>query len=222
MKKPIVLEGRCEACGMVVARSRMTRHLSSCAAVLAGPPGATGPTSLHHVFVEGWYNPEYWLHAEAPAHATLDELDGFLRDIWLECCGHLSAFKIGGELYTSVGSDPVGGLFDSQSMDCAIGDLMTSPVWTYEYDFGSTTKLKIRMGSARSGMAKGVRLLARNLPPKLLCGSCGKVATQICRDCLYDGDGVFCDACLQAHECGDDLALPVVNSPRMGVCGYSG
>jgi len=30
-----------------------------------------------------------------PARATLTDLDGFLRDIWLECCGHLSAFDIG-------------------------------------------------------------------------------------------------------------------------------
>jgi len=28
-------------------------------------------------------------------NAALSDLDSFLRDIWLECCGHLSAFEIG-------------------------------------------------------------------------------------------------------------------------------
>ena len=31
--------------------------------------------------------------------ATLEDLDSFLRDIWLECCGHLSAFNIYGTNY---------------------------------------------------------------------------------------------------------------------------
>jgi len=28
--------------------------------------------------------------------ATLTKLDDYLRAIWLECCGHLSKFTIGG------------------------------------------------------------------------------------------------------------------------------
>jgi hypothetical protein len=32
----------------------------------------------------------------------------------------------------------------------------------------------------------------------------------------------FCQDCLVEHECGEEMALPVVNSPRMGVCGYAG
>lgn len=42
-----------------------------------------------------WPRARYWLYLEMPARATLTDLDGFLRDIWLECCGHLSAFDIG-------------------------------------------------------------------------------------------------------------------------------
>ena len=31
-----------------------------------------------------------------------------------------------------------------------------------------------------------------------------------------------CDQCLESHECGEEMVLDVVNSPRMGVCGYVG
>jgi hypothetical protein len=36
-----------------------------------------------------------------PVGATLAKLDAFLRETWLECCGHLSSFEIAGERYAS-------------------------------------------------------------------------------------------------------------------------
>jgi hypothetical protein len=30
----------------------------------------------------------YWMHLEVAAGTTLTILDRFLRDTWLECCGH--------------------------------------------------------------------------------------------------------------------------------------
>ena len=47
-------------------------------------------------------------------------------------------------------------------------------------------------------------------------------ATNICCHCIYDGDGWLCDACLDKHECGEEMFLPVVNSPRVGVCAFEG
>ena len=40
-----------------------------------------------------------------PASDTLADLDDFLRAIWLECCGHLSEFTIGGTSYSSEPED---------------------------------------------------------------------------------------------------------------------
>lgn len=45
------------------------------------------------------YGKDYWLFIEMNEKATLRDLDMFLRDIWLECCGHLSAFNIEGVSY---------------------------------------------------------------------------------------------------------------------------
>ena len=37
----------------------------------------------------------YWLFADIPVASTLTVLDKFLRAVWLECCGHMSAFRPG-------------------------------------------------------------------------------------------------------------------------------
>ncbi|HEX7243833.1 MAG TPA: hypothetical protein VF263_26335, partial [Longimicrobiaceae bacterium] len=60
----------------------------------AGPEtGAEGP--LVHLQVEDAWTGQYWLHLEMNGSAALDDLDDYLRVIWLECCGHMSRFSVG-------------------------------------------------------------------------------------------------------------------------------
>ena len=58
--------------------------------------------------------------------------------------------------------------------------------------------------------------------PAFACVECGRPATQLCSCCIYEEYAFYCDECGEEHECGEDMMLPVVNSPRMGVCGYCG
>lgn len=44
----------------------------------------------------------------------------------------------------------------------------------------------------------------------------------ICCGCKYSSEAFFCKACGKKHECGEDMILPIVNSPRTGVCAYTG
>ena len=37
----------------------------------------------------------------AASSANMQQLDQFIRDIWVECCGHLSAFECNGIQYES-------------------------------------------------------------------------------------------------------------------------
>jgi|SRR5579883_1372278 ribosomal protein L40E len=97
-----VSKGICRFCQGEFAKNKMTQHLKSCKARFAREDKQDGQKQrLFHLFVEGTYRPSYWMHLEVPAAATLADLDDFLRETWLECCGHLSEFEIGDVSYSS-------------------------------------------------------------------------------------------------------------------------
>ncbi len=114
---------------------------------------------------------------------------------------------------------------ESMSFDCRLRDLLFDGAkFQYEYDFGSTTRCTLRVTAVRTAPLKAgeVWLLARNDPPRLVCDHCGALATAICTECMWDEEGLLCAEHLATHACGKDMCLPVVNSPRTGVCAYSG
>jgi hypothetical protein len=92
--------GECNLCGATFSRQKMTRHLAACQ-----PSAHKSSGTAFHLFVEARYDKAYWLHVALPANAALSTLDRFLRDIWLECCGHMSAFNINGMSYVSAQYD---------------------------------------------------------------------------------------------------------------------
>lgn len=221
-----ISKGKCNLCGETFSKAAMTKHLESCkqrkaASETPSKKWRSQQTKLLHLVVEGHHLPEYWLHLEVRADATLKDLDGFLRDIWLECCGHMSAFTIAGNRYYAPESEGL----DGESMDIALGKVLRPGTkFDHEYDFGTTTALALRVVSEREGELKGkpIQLLARNDPPLIPCAACGKTATQVCSVCIYEGEGGLCDECALKHECDEEMFLPVVNSPRVGMCGYTG
>lgn len=105
--------GACRFCGGDFAKNKMTQHLKACKTRFAGSAEQEVRTQrLLHLFVEGTYRPSYWMHIELPASTTLADLDDFLRDTWLECCGHLSEFTIKNVSYASSSEDDWGGGFE--------------------------------------------------------------------------------------------------------------
>ena len=200
--------GTCELCGYSATRAKMARHLATC----APEHDAAGPVDdLIRLQVEASGAPEYWLQIEVRATATLAQLDGLLRSTWLECCGHLSAFRLGrSEL----------------SKRTIVGELPSKGrAFDYEYDFGSTTSLTGCVVGRRYGSRgrRAVRLLARNAPLPWTCSECEAPAAVVCPQCADEYPSVFCAAHGESHPCSDDIGfLPLVNSPRTGVCGYTG
>jgi hypothetical protein len=182
-------------------------------------------TKKFHLVVEGRGMPMYWVHLAVSTGVTLADLDQFLRVIWLECCGHLSAFEIGKQRYSSGAGMFADWEMDEKKMGVRLDKvLMPGLTFFHEYDFGTTTELSLKVLAEENREAKGpsIQMLARNTAPLIPCGGCGKPATQVCSQCVYDEQGWLCDACAEHHECGVDMFLPVVNSPRVGMCGYSG
>lgn len=221
--------GKCRLCGAVLSKRAFTNHLKSCLlaqGLSGGPPQTRTPKSsgYFHVFIEGRYSREYWLHLAIAATAKLSALDSFLRHVWLECCGHMSAFGIGGESYSSSPMEEM----DDRGMNVMLSRVLAPGIsFTHEYDFGTTTELagkivaEIPRANARLS-GKPIQVLARNDPPAIPCVSCGKNAAQICSECAYNGRGCLCEDCAKDHECGEEMLLPIVNSPRVGMCGYTG
>jgi len=213
MNEKIKSEGKCLYCGQLCDKRSISKHLEKHLAELSAK---TEGEEVMHLRVEGGL---HFLQLLMPASAPLKSLDQFLRDIWLECCGHLSAFRLSG--YVQVG------------MQRKVGDVFRSvEKLNYEYDFGSTTELVVKhIGTHRLPpfpAKERVRLLSRNEPLAFMCEMCKKKpATHFCTIHNYNEPSLFCDDCTKKHKkvCPDaaDYALmSVCNSPRSGICGYEG
>ena len=206
-------KSKCELCGSEFTGQGMTRHIKSCLKKHLQKKVSKGkPQDLLLLNVADAFNPDYFLYLLLGAKTTLEDLDGFLRDIWLECCGHMSAFSF--ERY--------GDEIDMRQKAANVFEIGRKVV--YQYDFGSTTELNIRaMGRYHVSMDKKIQIISRNAPPIIPCDHCkSKPAIQICTECMWDGEGWLCEDCAQTHECDEEMFLPVVNSPRTGVCAYDG
>ncbi len=224
MSPRTVSYGKCFLCGETLAKNAVRRHLAKCLPAHE-EAGKGQPLRLFHLQVEGDIEPAYWLHLEIPASATLEKLDDYLRAIWLECCGHLSAFEICGQRYEVATEGADFSFYDEppKAMKSAklekvltVGDTLH-----YEYDFGTTTELKLKVvGERRGYLPKGkVRLLARNYAPDLRCKVCGKAA-----EVLYIYEYPYDPYCEEhgIEKYGEECLLPLVNSPRTGECSYTG
>ncbi len=304
-----VSKGICSFCKGEFEKAKMTQHLKYCkqrAAEIAteiGNTSAPQKTRLFHILVEGRYNPQYWMHLEMPASDTLADLDDFLRAIWLECCGHLSEFTIGGTSYAeeeeeeeeefnvdelletfppeslnmlpknfltelkkfesidnlvsylkeTLNSMPKRGVPHSQeewneyrahyfqvqileallemvedrSLDAPLEKVLkVSQKFSYEYDFGSSTDLTLKVLSEREGVIQdedNIGILAQNSEPVILCKVCGKPAKYVVGGYFDVEENAFCSKkCVKKSGEDAEMLLPVVNSPRVGVCAYTG
>ncbi len=215
----IKTKGRCVKCKELCAIPQAEQHILNCSLKSSTP---TQQESGHLVLIAWTFQPHmYWMFVTLPKTASLSLLDAFLRMEWLECCGHLSRFTIGDKGYmsqTECGNP-------SQCMKKQIGQLLPyGSICDYVYDMGSSTRLTIKnITEIPFCSQKKVEILVQNEPPKFSCEFCKKEPDNICAIC---GETV-CSSCSSQHSCvvdeGDDyVLLPLVNSPRTGVCGYTG
>ena len=214
--------GKCNLCGEIVGQASVTRHLGASrklgASRLISASEKRPLASSFQMAIEGRDAKAYWMHVAVPVTDPLSKLDDFLRHTWLECCGHVSAFEIDGMRYASAPMDEETAMRDRRAQSCG-GDVSSIRLG------GSTTALVLKVATlGEQGSPKGaVQLLARNEAPQVICQRCSiQPATQICTECAWNGEGWLCEVCAVAHECGNEMCLPVVNSPRVGVCGYTG
>jgi hypothetical protein len=253
MEQNLKSEGKCYFCGKTFSSTGINRHLKVHLQknAIENTQGCSRSFLIKIETDPRWGNAPYFLSLWIDGGATMADIDDFLRDIWLECCDHSSAFcdpqvrrqrrRMWNDYFETADKLLEKGKIKQyeEMMEEANGDISMSRKVSkvfhkdlkleYEYDFGSSTRLLLTIIEEYPIKAdQQIVLLSRNEPLEWLCDTCGKVpATQICVAHGWGEDRLFCDKCGKKHaktcdnfeECG---ALPVVNSPRMGVCTYEG
>lgn len=242
-------EGKCLYCNGSFSKSQINRHLQK--HLLEKTGNKPGKSFLIKVEPNPkWGSTPYFLSLWIDGETKMDKLDDFLRMIWLECCGHMSSFtnplnkRQGGNIfdyeyayelldqgkikeYEKIMEETQGEVPMSRKAKIAFYKGLKL---LYRYDYGSTTELLVSVIEEYPVKAdKAVVLLSRNEPPELLCDICGKEPSiQLCMICYENQvEGLFCAKCAKKHartcdDFADYSAMRVVNSPRMGVCGYEG
>lgn len=214
-------QGKCAFCGREMTRGGMSRHLRACSeretVIEEAAQSSRKAQTLHTLQVRDAWDGDYWLYLEMKGSATLSDLDYYLRAIWLECCGHLSQFSIGGWSGNEI---PM-----SRRIDQVFGPDVEL---THIYDFGTSSETLIQSMDTRHGKPLTrhlIYLMARNNPPEIPCMECGEPATWLCTECMYEIDesGALCAEHAEDHpHDAYGPPMPLVNSPRVGMCGYAG
>jgi hypothetical protein len=215
------VRGECAYCGEIVSKRGVGKHLEKCIKrqeVIEIAEASTRPVdTLWHLRIQDAYDKDFWLDLEMKGTSSLKTLDNYLRSIWLECCGHLSEFTIGGWRGTKIGmSRKADDIFDP------------GLVLHHLYDFGTTSETDVRVTKAREGKPTTkhpIALLARNLMPEAFCQECDQPARWLCQECFYEEEkpGLLCERHAEGHPHDNYGELTeLVNSPRVGLCGYDG
>ncbi|MGC1376915.1 MAG: hypothetical protein WA821_11850, partial [Anaerolineales bacterium] len=123
--------GNCAYCGETITKRSVPKHLAGCskrqASLQAVESAKTPAETLWHLRIQDAYDKNFWFDLEMRGSSTLTQLDSYLRAIWLECCGHLSEYTIGGWSGTKVGK--------ARKAD---GVFQPGLVLRHYYDFGTT------------------------------------------------------------------------------------
>jgi hypothetical protein len=207
-------EGHCIFCNEYFSQKEIGRHLAAHLKTKEKEDKAKQTNLFNHIVVEA---DVMFLQLLVRSTCEMEEIDNFLRVIWLECCGHQSGFHIKrGEQI---------------EMDDIVGDVLTPKAKIYhDYDYGTTTRTFIKSIKVYDldFDDDDIILLSRNEPLKIMCSSCDKkTAVVLCSACLWNGESFFCKTCAKKHaktceDFEDYASADIVNSPRMGECGYEG
>ena len=205
-------KGLCSSCKSEVPKNKRSimSHILKCKEGIGSNNSDISPHMV--ILIDGKYDPGYWLVIKARLDITMKELDNFLRDIWVECCGHLSSFFDGPR---EIG------------MKKKLDDVFEKGrKISYVYDFGTSTEIKLSLVETyESEETKNIQVLIRNKEADYRCSYCNNKAIYICPYCLDEEEGLLCESCSESHDCIEvdgGFLLPLVNSPRTGECGYGG
>lgn len=207
------MKGKCYYCNKELTEKTIKRHMKDCSEMKKKidelSVGDKKQRNQFMIAIKSKYDKnEYCIYLSIDENLSLLHIDQFLRDVWLECCGHLSAFKIKRKIY------------QDYSMDTKLKDILTvNEKFEYEYDFGSTTDLILEVIDIIKVPASfsQIEIIARNNEVIHHCEICGAEAEYF----DYENDQWECKKCIDKNN---DMITKFnyCNSPRDGVCCYGG
>ena len=166
-----IRRGRCALCGYETTKGSIGKHSARCPQLHEQVIGAASgkPETLLRVRMQDGYEGTFWLDVEVRSGCTLGDVDAYLRAIWLECCGHMSKFSIGGWGGTDAAK--------SRRVQAVLTDGVEL---THIYDFGTESVTRITAVGSRQAVPlsqRAITLMARNLPPEVTCVDCDRPAS---------------------------------------------
>ncbi|HEY8890800.1 MAG TPA: SEC-C metal-binding domain-containing protein [Clostridium sp.] len=219
------MKGKCYYCNEKLSERTVKKHVKGCKVrkeKIEESMASSKKTKSQYILsiVPQYGSKEYSLYIAIDIDLTLKNLDSFLRDIWLECCGHLSSFIIDDVNYDSSVDDEFEIFSHTETMDFKLRQVISVGYkFRYDYDFGSTTTLKIEVIDEyfTAENHSQIEILARNEEIQNFCCNCNQKAKYF----DYEEEKYFCEDCID--EDSDMVGeFEYTNSPRDGVCGYVG
>ena len=195
-------EGDCFICGKTAGKIALKNHVLK--------EHNEGDEKCYLMRAESIYKAEpYWLLFTLPISAKLGDIDDFLREIWLECCDHSSAFGVNQTEFP---------------MTMALNEFDLGDKLGYDYDYErTTTELIVTFLDeiSRPKQIQKVQLLARNIPVESYCWICDKPAMYTDADASLK-ELLVCNSCSKKCTREEARYVPITNSPRSGSCHYEG
>lgn len=221
------MQGKCYYCGKELNERTIKRHMKSCLEMqsVINEEMAQKRSRTRNQFIlslKDKYNKKrYCMYLFISGELQVVHLDKFIRDVWVECCSHLSSFTIDNNRY----NDNSDGMY---AMNVFLKDVLREGLkFDYEYDFGSTTYIELEVIDEIKVSTKHsmIEIIARNNEIVHKCSRCGKNAQYL----SYSKKEFLCKDCAKGYSdydfnnmCIEEIGNEYYNSPRDGVCGYCG
>ena len=137
------MKAKCYYCNKELTERTIKRHMKNCDTMKKKISEEfeenKSKRKQYIISIKYKYCKDYCIYISIDAALQLCHLDQFIRDVWVECCGHLSEFIIDGTRYLD-NSD------GNYQMNVRLKDVLYSGLkFEYEYDFGSTTYLTLEV-----------------------------------------------------------------------------
>lgn len=133
------MKGKCYYCNKELTERTIKRHMKSCSIMKNRIEESIAKNGkLRKQFIIAikprYEKNEYCIYLSIDGTLGLVHIDQFIRDVWVECCGHLSAFIIKKKFY------------QDNEMNIRLNEILSvGEKFQYEYDFGSTTYLELEV-----------------------------------------------------------------------------